>query len=158
MTTTKPTTVQQIVALLTTMGITLSSSPLKGRPRFLGAATDKSVALELIGPLEQLRAITVLASVDPAALEAARRNGELLGLFLDLVAPRWPQRTTWLTEGLQRFQKVQPRLERDPQRLKALPWIARLPHVEVRMTYLHKTNRVVLTIKMRGAYVAIATA
>lgn len=155
---TNPTPDQLIMTMLGALGLTLTSAPIQGRPRFLGATADKRLALELLGPLTQLQGITVLARVDPSDLEAARRNGELMGYFLDLVAPTWRGRIAWLAEGFKRFDRVRHRLEKDPQRYKALPWRVQLPYANLTLTFLHKTNQVALKIAMRGAYVAIAAA
>lgn len=147
----------QIAQMLTNMGLTLVESPLQGQPRYLGASTDKRTQLELLGALGQLRGITVVASVDPDDLPAARRNGELMRLLLDLVAPLWRGRGAWLLTGLKRFDQARPKLEKDPRRYKAVPLTATLGYANLSLTYLHKTNQVILKIAMRGAYVAIAT-
>lgn len=148
----------EIATRLQAMGLTLVSVPLQGQPRLLGASSDKHTGLEIIGELTAMRAITVLAQLTPDADDVSRRNGELMRLVLDLVAPLWPSRGRWLVEAMQRFGRVHEQVQQHPERYKLIPARATLGYGNVELQYLHKTNQLSLRVRLNGGFhAALAT-
>lgn len=144
-----------IAKALQEMQLQLVESPLQGRPRFLGKSADGHTQLELMGPMGQLRGFTIVADVSPDHLEAARRNGALMSLFLELAAPLWRARTQWLLAGMAQFSRLRPLLERYPR--ASVPKLkSELGYANVELAFLHKTNQVVLKVQMRGRYATLA--
>lgn len=148
----------EIADRLQAMGLTLVSSPLKGQPRLLGMSADRHTALEVIGELQAMRAVTLLASIRPDNLDASRRNGELMRLLLDLCAPLWPSRGRWLVEALRTFGQAHDRAQQHPERYRMRPATATLGYGDVTLQYLHHRNQLSLQIRLRGGvYAALAT-
>jgi hypothetical protein len=91
-------------------GFTFGESPDRGRvPRVTGAISGKLIALELVGPPEDLTQVTLMVgmpSTDPFAPprlpEVFTENARYLRAVLQRSMQDWQEGTAWLTKQLQR--------------------------------------------------------
>jgi hypothetical protein len=73
------------------------SSPVKGQARTIGKSSDDLTMVEMIGPSEDLRSVTLVQGVAEQNLGEATLQ---LGLFLRRTAPDWDGALKWLGDAL----------------------------------------------------------
>jgi hypothetical protein len=101
-------------------------------PRSTATAPDGRTAIELIGPPEHIRQISVVGeAVDEAS---ARQVAASMVLTIKLIVPQWPGANRWLTDCMQAVKKK-------PQSLTMHGWKLRMEWLEATKTVTLKATR-----------------
>jgi hypothetical protein len=81
----------------------------RGVPSLIGTVPGKLIALDLVGPPEDLTAVTLMVGVPstdplapPAAPKVLAENARYLRAVLQRAMPDWQEGVAWLTKQLQR--------------------------------------------------------
>lgn len=141
---------QQLIDRLTLAGITtLTAAPMGDTPRWIGKSADSLTAIEVVGALEQIRGLGVLAVLHHEHHEEARNGVTLMIDLLRFLAPAWTWSTNWITACLKGFAeervKIAAGLVPDHQKMGLVGG------GEVRLQFLPTTNTISLKVRLGRA-------
>lgn len=108
-----------------------SNATLHGKvlPRSTAVAPDNRTAIEIIGPPERIKQISVVGQIIDQA--SADQVAAYVVMAMRLILPQWAGSTAWLTNSLRNVEK------RGPQTITMQGW-------KIKMGYLPETHTVTL--------------
>lgn len=98
-------------------------------PRSTAASPDLRTAIEIIGPPEQIKQISVVGQIVDQS--SADQLATYMVMAMRLIVPQWAGATTWLQQSLRNVER------RGPQSITMLGW-------KIKMGYLAETRTVTL--------------
>lgn len=71
-----------------------------GEPRYLGETEDKTAAVEVIGPKQELTQVTMIFTLPMESPETILRNSDLVLQLIKSVLPNWNTGESWVSGAL----------------------------------------------------------
>lgn len=107
---------------------------LRGKimPRSTATAPDMRTAIEIIGPPEQVRQISVVGDV--VTVDSARQLAQYMVMAMQLILPQWDGANDWLTQSLRLAKRA-------PRSVRMHGWNVRMEWLEASKTVTLKASR-----------------
>lgn len=89
--------IREVFGLAYTGGFTMHSAPLQtGEPRLLGPYSDERAILEVVGPVHDVRKVTLAMESAP---QFAKNNSIYMAAIFVLVVPEWEGAGDWVSNS-----------------------------------------------------------